>query len=114
MPDVTQAEVGRRLYHVHREKTVERAMKLMQQGIGSEWKSFSEDDINLLSHLLQCTWNVIDQGVWDKITFASVKTGDVRQILCTGKASGRAGTRNRKLWKQSGRSCSRLADRFLF
>ncbi len=85
MPDVTQAEVGRRLYHVHREKTVERAMKLMQQGIGSEWKSFSEDDINLLSHLLQCTWNVIDQGVWDKITFASVKTGDVRQILSYGE-----------------------------
>ncbi len=85
MPDVTQAEVGRRLYHVHREKTVERAMKMIQQGIGAEWKSFSEDDINLLSHLLQCTWNVIDQRVWDKILFANVKTDDVRQILSYGE-----------------------------
>jgi len=85
MPDVTQAEVGRRLYHVHREKTVERAMKLMQQGIGGEWKSLTEADINILSHLLQCTWNVIDQGIWDKIPFASVKMGDVRKILSYGE-----------------------------
>jgi hypothetical protein len=81
MPDVTQAEIGRRLYHVHRGKTVERSMKLMQQGIGAEWKLLSEEDINILSHLLQCTWNVIDQGIWDKIPFASVKMGDVRKIL---------------------------------
>lgn len=84
MPEVTQAEVGRRLYHVHRGKTVERAMKLMQQGIGAEWKVFNESDVALLSHLLQCTWNRIDQKVWDKIPFANVKVGDVRQILSFG------------------------------
>jgi len=38
MPDVSQAEVGRRLYHVHREKRIEQAMKLMQQGTGADWK----------------------------------------------------------------------------
>jgi hypothetical protein len=85
MPDVTQAEVGRRLYHVHREKTVERAMKLMQHGIGAEWKSLSEADINLLSHLLQCTWNIIDQGIWDKIPFSGVTMGDLQQILSYGE-----------------------------
>jgi hypothetical protein len=85
MPDVTQAEVGRRLYHVHRGKTVEHSMKLMQQGIGPEWKSFSEEDISILSHLLQCTWNVIDQRIWDKIPFANMKAGDVRQILSFGE-----------------------------
>jgi hypothetical protein len=84
MPEVTQAELGRRLYHVHRGKTVESAMKLMQQGIGAEWKSFSETDITLLSHLLQCTWNKIDQKIWDKIPFMNVKMGDVRQILSHG------------------------------
>jgi len=85
MPDVTQAEVGRRLYHVHREKTVEGSMKLMQQGIGAEWKSFSENDVELLLHLLQCTWNTIDQKVWDKIPFAKITAGEVRQILSHGE-----------------------------
>jgi len=85
MPDVTQAEIGRRLYHVHRGKTVERSMKLMQQGIGAEWKSFSEADVSILTHILQCTWNTIDQGIWDKIPFANIKAGDVRQILSYGE-----------------------------
>jgi hypothetical protein len=85
MPEATQAEVGRRLYHVHREKKVEHAIKLMQQGTGREWKSFSEEDKLLLSHLLQCTWNVIDQECWEKIPFGSIKMGEVRQILSHGE-----------------------------
>jgi len=85
MPEATQAEVGRRLYHVHREKRVEHAIKLMQQGTGKEWKAFSEKDIRLLSHLLQCTWNVIDQDHWEKIPFGSITTGQVRQILSNGE-----------------------------
>jgi hypothetical protein len=88
MPDVTQAEVGRRLYHVHREKTVEGAMKLMQQGIGAEWKSFSEADVSCLLHMLQCTWNTIDQKAWDKIPFTKVTAADVRKILSYGDGVG--------------------------
>lgn len=88
MPDVTQAEVGRRLYHVHREKLVENAIKLIQQGLGTEWKSFSEDEILLLGHLLQCTWNTIDQKIWDKILFANVTKSDVQKILAYGKGVG--------------------------
>ncbi|MDO9323962.1 MAG: hypothetical protein Q7T80_03285 [Methanoregula sp.] len=88
MPDVTQAEVGRRLYHVHREKLVEQAVKMIQQGQGPEWRSFSEDDILLLGHLLQCTWNTIDQKIWDKIPFASLRKSDLQKILTSGKGVG--------------------------
>jgi hypothetical protein len=85
MPEATQAEVGRRLYHVHREKRVEHAIKLMQQGTGREWISFSEEDKLLLSHLMQCTWNVIDQDRWEKIPFGSITTGQIREILSCGE-----------------------------
>jgi len=88
MPEVTQAEIGRRLYHVHREKTVEGAMKLMQQGIGAEWRSFSEAEVGLLLHLLQCTWNTIDQKGWDRIPFAKITANEVRQILEFGEGVG--------------------------
>ena len=84
MPDVTQAEIGRRLYHVHREKRVEGAIKKIIHGMGPEWKLFSENEIDLLGHLLQCTWNVIDQGVWDKIPFNKMTRGDVLKILSYG------------------------------
>ncbi|MFA4860154.1 hypothetical protein [Methanoregula sp.] len=88
MPEVTQAEIGRRLYHVHREKTVEGSIKLMQQGIGAEWKMFSEAEAGLLLHLLQCTWNTIDQKVWDRIPFSKITAGEIRQILSFGEGVG--------------------------
>ena len=88
MPDVTQAEVGRRLYHVHREKRVEEAIKQIQQGLGTEWKLFSGEEVLLLGHLLQCTWNTIDQKIWEKISFADVITNDVRKILAQGEGVG--------------------------
>jgi hypothetical protein len=88
MPDVTQAEIGRRMYHIHREKRVEQAIKLMQQGIGPDWRLFSEDEIHLLGHLLQCTWNTIDQKQWDKIPFGKISMGMIREILSRGEGVG--------------------------
>jgi hypothetical protein len=88
MPDVTQAEIGRRMYHVHREKLVEQAIKQIQQGMGKEWKSLSEDDILLLGHLLQCTWNTIDQKIWEKVSFAKVTMSDLQKILSHGEGVG--------------------------
>jgi hypothetical protein len=85
MPDITQTEVGRRLYHVHREKRVEYAIKKIQRNLGTDWKIYSENDIHLLGHLLQCTWNVIDQKLWDTIPFASMTNQDVQKILSYGE-----------------------------
>ena len=61
MPDVTQAEVGRRLYHVQRENRVEYAIKQIRQNLGPAWRSLKEEEIQVLGHVLQCTWNTIDQ-----------------------------------------------------
>ena len=85
MPEVSQAEIGRRLYHVKRGKRVERAIKSIQQGLGPEWKSLTEEKIVLLGHLLQCTWNTIDQEIWEKIPFAHAKKSDIDQILSFGE-----------------------------
>jgi ribosomal protein L31E len=84
MPDVTQAEIGRRMYHVHREKKVEHAVKMLQQGLGQEWRSLKEEEILVLGHVLQCTWNTIDQKVWDRIPFGTMGMETVRKILSYG------------------------------
>ncbi len=84
MPDVSQKEIGKRLYHVHREKMVEEAIKKLKLGVGKEWSAFTREDIELLSHLLQCTWNVIDQKTWETLPFSSLKKEDVRKILSYG------------------------------
>jgi hypothetical protein len=84
MPDVTQAEIGRRMYHVHREKRVEHAIKQMQQNLGPSWRSLKEEDIQVLGHVLQCTWNTIDQKKWDDIPFGTLGMETVRKILSYG------------------------------
>jgi hypothetical protein len=88
MPDVSQKEVGRRLYHVHREKRVEEAIKKIKHGVGTDWSSFIREDIDLLSHLLQCAWNVIDQKIWDNLPFGSMTKNDVMKILSFGGGVG--------------------------
>jgi hypothetical protein len=85
MPDVSQAEIGRRMYHVHREKRVEEAIKQVQQGIGTEWRSLKEEEVLVLGHVLQCTWNTIDQKQWDAIPFAMMGIDTVRKILSYGE-----------------------------
>ena len=85
MPDVSQAEIGRRMYHVHRGKRVEHAVKLMQQAIGPDWRTLTEEDVRLLGHLLQCTWNRIDQKQWEAIPFGRMEMGAVKRILSWGE-----------------------------
>jgi hypothetical protein len=85
MPDVTQAEIGRRMYHVHRGKRVEHAVKLMQEALGPEWRSLKEDEILILGHVLQCTWNRIEQKQWDAIPFGRMTMDTVRRILSLGE-----------------------------
>jgi hypothetical protein len=88
MPDATQKEVGRRLYHVHREKRVEEAIKKIKHGVSTDWSQFSVEDIDLLGHLLQCTWNKIDQKTWDSIPFAKMTAQQVQMILSYGEGVG--------------------------
>jgi len=88
MPDVSQAEIGRRMYHVHREKRVEHAIKLMQQAMSPDWRSLREEEIVVLGHLLQCTWNTIDQKQWDAIPFGNLGMDAVRKILSHGVGVG--------------------------
>jgi len=64
---------------------VEQAIKKIQHGVGPEWRYFTQDDITLLGHLLQCTWNVIDQKIWDDIPFAHMTKENVQKILACGK-----------------------------
>jgi hypothetical protein len=81
MPDVSQAEIGRRMYHVHREKRVEQAIKLMQEALGPEWRLLKEEEILALGHVLQCTWNRIDQKLWDGIPFGRISMDMLRKVL---------------------------------
>jgi hypothetical protein len=81
MADISQAVIGRRMYHMHREKRVEHAIKQVQESLGATWRSLKEEDIQKLGHVLQCTWNTVDQKQWDQIPFGRLDLDAVRKIL---------------------------------
>ena len=81
MPDISQAEIGRRMYHIHREKRVEHAIKQVQESLGASWRSLGQEEIQKLGHMLQCTWNTVDQKQWDQIPFGRMDLDAVRKIL---------------------------------
>ena len=85
MPDVTKTEIGRRMYQLHKEKSVEKIIEKIRDNIGHDWKSFTGDEIHLLERLLSAAWANIEQSNWDKIQFSRMSKDDVRRILDVGK-----------------------------
>ena len=49
---------------------------------------FAREEIDLLGHLLQCTWNVIDQKIWADVPFGNMTKDEVRKILSYGQGVG--------------------------
>ena len=85
MPDVTKTEIGRRMYPLHKEKSVEKIIEKMRNNVGPDWKSFTGDEIHLLERLLSAAWANAEQSKWDKIPFSRISKDDVRRILDVGK-----------------------------
>jgi hypothetical protein len=87
VPDVTQTEIGRRLYHVHRDKRVENAIKKLRDHCGSHWKSLTEQEIRDLEYVLSGIWTSLDEKTWERIPFASLTKEDVSNLLRLAKGA---------------------------
>jgi hypothetical protein len=85
MPDVSKEEIGRRMFQLHKDKSVERVIQKVKDNIGPEWKSFTEDEVRLLERLLGMAWANLEQSTWVKIPFASMTKEDIKRILNVGK-----------------------------
>ena len=85
VPDITQADIGRRMYQLHKEKNVERAIEMLRQNLGADWKRFSDADIHLLEQLIGDVWVGFDRKLWEKIPFGHMTRDDVEHLLAIGK-----------------------------
>jgi hypothetical protein len=85
VPEITQADIGRRMYQLHKEKSVERTTEMLRESLGSDWKSFTDADIHLLEQLIGDVWVGFDKVLWEKIRFDLMKKDDVDRLLTIGK-----------------------------
>lgn len=85
MPDVTDDERGRRVFQIHREMAVEKALEKIRQNIGQDWKIYSAKDIDLLKYMLGECWISIDRRKWDGFTFSRLSKEDLDEIIKMAK-----------------------------
>jgi len=87
VPDISQTEIGRRLYHVHRDKRVEKAIKKLREHCGSHWKSLTEQEVRDLEYLLSGVWTSLDEKTWESIPFANMSKDDFSNLLRLAKGT---------------------------
>ena len=85
MADITRTDIGRRMYQLHKEKGVEKAVEKIRESMGPEWKTLSDAEIRMLDRLLGEAWVNFDRTVWEKVPFGRMTKADVEQVLNIGK-----------------------------
>ncbi len=87
MPEVSRTEIGRRIYRLHQEKSVEEAIEKIRQKMGTDWKNFTKEDIHSLNFILGETWVFVERDVWEKIAFTKLSFDDVRNLIRIGNGA---------------------------
>lgn len=88
MPDVSRTEVGRRIFQLKKEKSVEKAMDMIRHHLGPEWKSFSQDEIKIVQSLLGNAWVYIERSTWETYAFSKMSDRDMRALIHIGHELG--------------------------
>ncbi len=85
MPEVTDDERGRRVFQIHRNMAVEKAIEKIRQSVGQDWKVYSVTDIDLLKYMLGESWISLDRRKWEGFTFTRLSKEDLDRIIMTAK-----------------------------
>ena len=84
MPGVTNDERGRRIFQIHKERAVETAVAKIRQKLGSDWATFSQQDIQTLNYILGEAWVSIERSVWEQCAFTRLTRKDLENIIRIG------------------------------
>jgi hypothetical protein len=84
MPGVTNDERGRRIFQIRKERAVETAVAKIRQHLGSDWTTFSQQDIQTLNYILGEGWVSIERSVWEQSAFTRLTRNDLENIIRIG------------------------------
>jgi hypothetical protein len=85
MPEVTDDERGRRVFQIHRDMAVERAIEKIRENIGQDWKIYSTRDIDLLKYILGESWISLNRRTWESFAFTRLSRENIDEIIRIGK-----------------------------
>jgi hypothetical protein len=85
MPEITNEELGRRMFAVQKEKATEGAIEKIRQSPGSEWNALSHSDRMVLDRLLGEAWVSLEREEWEKCAFSRLTADDLREMIVIGQ-----------------------------
>ena len=80
-PDVSDEDTGRRTFQIRKARAAERAMERLRHGLGPEWSSFTQREIEELEWITGEIWAYVPRGEWDDLHFGKLTSGDVIKLL---------------------------------
>ncbi|KUG19325.1 MAG: hypothetical protein KO206_09015 [Methanomicrobiaceae archaeon] len=86
MPEVPQDEIGRRVFQLKKERSVDAAAATIRNTLGEEWLRLAEEDISALRRMLGDLWLYTDRKTWEKYSFSRLTHDDVRTIIRIGQS----------------------------
>ena len=92
MPEVTDDEVGRRIFQLNRQRHVEKSVEKIRRSLGRAWKLFSPEEVELLKYILGEAWVAMERKEWEACSFTKLTQNDVTGIIGIGKQVKERGT----------------------
>lgn len=84
MPDVKRDEVGRRVFQLKQQQSVDGAMAIMRTAQGRKWNDISEEDVGSLRLMIEDLWLEVDRETWKRYSFSRLTLNDILSIVRMG------------------------------
>ncbi|WP_460371580.1 hypothetical protein [Methanocalculus sp. MC3] len=84
MPDVKRDEVGRRVFLLKQQRSVEGAIAIIRSAQGKKWNDIPEEDVGSLRQMLEELWMQADRETWKSYSFSRLTLNDIRVIIQIG------------------------------
>lgn len=81
---MTNDERGRRIFQLHKERSVETAIDKIRHNPGSGLSTFSPQDIKTLNYILGETWVSVGRQIWEQSSFPRLTRKDLEEIISIG------------------------------
>jgi hypothetical protein len=85
MSHSTEEDLGRRRFHIQKEKAVEEAYEKIRRSFGEDWQCFSAGDCTVLRDVLGEIWINADRDSWKDYCFSTLSYNEVLTLIAIAK-----------------------------
>lgn len=86
--------LGRRRYHVNKQRAVERSLERWRHGLKADWHLLSRDDVANMAYIAGELWATLARDEWESVHFSKLGLHETRLIVAHADRLRRHGARH--------------------